>query len=178
MLGRPASCEAGLEKRDRRIVIDGLGVHRLDEAQLVRDLRRVRHQLADPRAGLAVLRELNSDGATGKLVCVAVMPVSRWPCRIESGSSVARRSLSFGLWSNRSICDGAPGLEKVDDALGLGREVRQAGHPALCAQILLEQRCERGHPQARAGSFEEVPSRHHSFVTVSSRLRIRLATVV
>ena len=34
----------------------------------------------------------NRLGATGKLACVAVMPVSRWPLRIESGSSVPWRS--------------------------------------------------------------------------------------
>ena len=41
--------------------------------------------------------KLNCEGATGKLDCAAVMAVSRCPCRMESGSSVARRSLSFGL---------------------------------------------------------------------------------
>ena len=35
----------------------------------------------------------NIDGASGKLVCVAVMPVSRWPLRTESGSSVAAQIL-------------------------------------------------------------------------------------
>ena len=38
-----------LEERDRRIMVDGFGVHRLEEAQLVGDLRRERHQLTDPR---------------------------------------------------------------------------------------------------------------------------------
>ena len=36
------------------------------------------------------LAKRNRLGATGKLACVEVMPVSRWPFRIESGSSVPR----------------------------------------------------------------------------------------
>ena len=40
---------------------------------------------------------LKIDGATGKLVCAAVMPVSRWPLRIESGRSVPCTSASCGL---------------------------------------------------------------------------------
>ena len=51
---------------------------------------------------------LNIDGATGKLFWPEVMPVSRWPMRIESGSSVPFLSRRPGLWSNRSSCDGAP----------------------------------------------------------------------
>ena len=98
MLGRPASCGPGLKERDRRVVVDRLGVHRLDEAEIVGDRRRVRQQLADPGAALAVLRETcNLPATTGKLVCVEVMPVSRCPRRIESGSSVPRRSASRGL---------------------------------------------------------------------------------
>jgi hypothetical protein len=49
--------KAGLEKRDRRVVIDRVGVHRLDDGQIIYNLRRVRQQLADPRARLSVLFE-------------------------------------------------------------------------------------------------------------------------
>ena len=56
---RPAGeLGAGLEEGDGRVVVDRLGVHRLDEAEVVGDLRGVRQQLADPRARLAVLGEL------------------------------------------------------------------------------------------------------------------------
>ena len=44
----------------------------------------------------------------GSSSCREVMPVSRWPFRIESGSSVPCSRASRGLGSNRSICDGAP----------------------------------------------------------------------
>ena len=57
MLGRPGSSAAGQEERDRRRVIHRVGVHRLDEAEVVGDRRRVRQEVADPRAALAVLLE-------------------------------------------------------------------------------------------------------------------------
>src|SRR4029078_13150368 len=48
----------GLDERDRRVVIDRIGVHRLDDGDVVDDFCRVRQQLADPGACLTVLREL------------------------------------------------------------------------------------------------------------------------
>src|ERR1041385_238646 len=45
---------AGLEKRDRWIVIDVLGVHRAHEAKLVHHFRGLRQKFADPRAGLSM----------------------------------------------------------------------------------------------------------------------------
>ena len=49
---------SGLEERHCRIVVDRLGVHRLDDAELVHDLGGVRQQFADPGARLAVPGEL------------------------------------------------------------------------------------------------------------------------
>jgi hypothetical protein len=49
--------EPRLDERNRGIVIDRLGVHRLDDGDVVDDLRRVRQELADPRARLPVLLE-------------------------------------------------------------------------------------------------------------------------
>jgi hypothetical protein len=48
----------GLQQRHRRIVVDRLRVQRADEADLIGELRRVRQQLAQPHAALAVLRKL------------------------------------------------------------------------------------------------------------------------
>ena len=65
--------------------------------QVVGDLRRVRQQLAEPGAALAVLGEANTAAATGKLSGREVMPVSRWPLRIESGRSVPCRLVELRL---------------------------------------------------------------------------------
>ena len=52
-------------------MVDRLGVHRMDEAEVVGDLCRVRQQLADPGAALAMTGEGELLGATGKLAWVA-----------------------------------------------------------------------------------------------------------
>ncbi len=55
---RPAGdLRAGLEERDRRIVVDRFGAHRFDEADVVDDPAVMGQQLAEPCAGLAVLGE-------------------------------------------------------------------------------------------------------------------------
>ena len=51
--GTPGLLAAALDEGDRRIVIDRVGVHRLDDRDVIHDLRRVRQQLADPRARIA-----------------------------------------------------------------------------------------------------------------------------
>jgi hypothetical protein len=46
--GAARKLEASLKESDGGIVIDRFGIHRLDEAQVVRHLGRMRHQLAYP----------------------------------------------------------------------------------------------------------------------------------
>ena len=53
----PGKLSPGLEERDRRVVVDRLGVHRADEAKLVGDLGRERQQLRNARAALPVARK-------------------------------------------------------------------------------------------------------------------------
>ena len=55
---RPArELKARVQELRRRVVIDVLGVHALDEAELVGDRARVRQEVADPGAALAALLE-------------------------------------------------------------------------------------------------------------------------
>ena len=107
---RPAGeLGAGLEEGDRRVVVDRLGVHRLDEAELVGDLAVCGSSSLTQAPLLPCCANLNLRRRDGEASPgVAVMPVSRWPLRIESGRSFANQVLQAGLWSNRSICDGAP----------------------------------------------------------------------
>ena len=49
---------ASLEKRDPGIVVDGFGVHRFDETQIVSNLGGMWQQFTDPRATFAMLFEL------------------------------------------------------------------------------------------------------------------------
>ena len=62
MLGRPGQLRTGLTERDRRVVVDGLGVHTADHAKIVGRLGDMRDQFADPRAAVAVLRKLEDGG--------------------------------------------------------------------------------------------------------------------
>jgi hypothetical protein len=62
MLGAAGKLEAGLEKRDRGIVIDGLGLEGLDDGDMVGDLPRVVQQFAEPGPGLPVAIEPEDGG--------------------------------------------------------------------------------------------------------------------
>ena len=62
------------------------------------------------------------------------MPVSRWPLRIESGSSLPRSFGELRLVVEQVHLRRGAGLEQVDDALGLRREMRQARQAAVLAR--------------------------------------------
>ena len=74
MLGRPGSLAARLHEGHGRIVIDGLGMDRLDDRQIVDHLARPRQQLAHPGPGLAIPPKLEDRTARpGKRACPEVM---------------------------------------------------------------------------------------------------------
>ena len=56
--GSPGHLVPGAEKSDRRIVVDRLGVHGADEAEVVGDFLRVRQRVADLHAAAAALGEI------------------------------------------------------------------------------------------------------------------------
>ena len=50
--------EAALDEGDRRIMVDGVGLHGLDKRDVVHHLGSVRQEFAEFRSGLSVLLEL------------------------------------------------------------------------------------------------------------------------
>ncbi len=58
----------GLEERDRRIVIDRFGVHRIDDANVVRDLVVMRQHVADPLTTFAMLSERRNRRSRRKIL--------------------------------------------------------------------------------------------------------------
>ena len=58
MLGRPAMLRAGVHEGVGRVVVDLLGLHRADDADVVGDVGDVRQPVADRLAGGAVPGEL------------------------------------------------------------------------------------------------------------------------
>ena len=65
----------------------------------------------------------NRLAATGKLSCREVMPVSRWPLRIESGSSVPAKPLEQRLVVEQVHLRRRARLEQVDHPLGAGAKL-------------------------------------------------------
>src|SRR5207253_2904926 len=97
MLGRPAICDPVC-----RNVTAGSWLI----ASVFMELMKVRSSAIFAVCGSSSLTQApewprfsneNFDGTTGKLDCVADIPVSRWPLRIESGKSLPWKSLSRGL---------------------------------------------------------------------------------
>ena len=157
---RPArELKPGLRKRHRRIVIDLLGVHRLDEAQVVDHLGGVRQQLADPGARLPVLRELedrlrrpesssaprsspSAAGRSGSSRAGRCHAVSRAPaCSRTSRAATARRP-----GTDRSPA--WPSAQSAAVRQTAGRAVRPA---RLRQQVELQQLRQGGRTDADAG---------------------------
>ena len=98
---------------DGGIVIDGFGVHRPDDGQLVGDLRRVRQQFGHPRAGscrVASERE-TATRSPGFEACSARSCRSNADCREPPAGSFFTMSLveEFSACDrSKSSCDGPP----------------------------------------------------------------------
>src|SRR2546429_546352 len=56
----PGLLEAGLQEGDCRIVVDGFRVDRLDDGNVIHNLRVVGHQFADPATRPSVLAEFEN----------------------------------------------------------------------------------------------------------------------
>ena len=126
MHGRARDLAAGLNERNRRLVIDRLGVHRADDGDVVDHLRRVRQQLGHPGAVLPVLRELEG-GRRDREARLArrhrgeTLALANRVGQILVEPVVHLRLVVEGLHLRRRADH-----VQVDRALGLGREVRQS----------------------------------------------------
>ena len=149
---RPAGdLRAGLEERDRRVVVDRLGVHRADEAEVVDDLGGVRQQLADPRAACAVLREFEERAGQRQRRLVArhagePLALAHGVGQLLAVPLVEQRLVVEHLQLRRPA-----GHEQVDDALRLGGEVQlPAEHAAVLARQRRRRTASTGSPGSRA----------------------------
>ena len=185
---------AGLEERDRRVVVDGLGVHRAEHADLVRDAADVREEFADFGAALAVTGELETAGLTGEARLRGHHAGDALAAADGIGQVLVELALEFGLRIQQVEVRRAAGLEEADDALGLGGEVGQAGQ-AVDMRIAggagrsaaAEQMGEGAGAEAQSGLLQEFAPRMHVLVLVaghggqflvmvSSSVRMRFAT--
>ena len=116
----------GVHQRDRGIVVDRLGVHALDEAQLVGDALQVRHEVADPEPALAARPAARDRRHHEKLRLTAGH--ARHPLRALH----ARRNLLTREVVHRRLLieevdvRETAGLKQTQHPLSLRREVRHA----------------------------------------------------
>ena len=108
-------------------MVDGLRVHRADDRDVIRDLACVGQEIADPLAALAALLEMGE----------ALADREAFLAGGHSGEALAladgiRQILPVDFYEMRLVVEkvdvrGAAGLEKVDHAFRLGREVGGRG---------------------------------------------------
>ena len=110
-------------------MVELIGVHRLDEADVIDDLRQVRQHLRQFRPALAVLGELEARPEHGRI-------------GPDEGVALAaddrrRHRLAFELRQLRLVVEQIElarraGHEQMNDALRLRREVRLARRQRVC----------------------------------------------
>ena len=161
-----------LNEGDRRVVIDGIGLHGLDERDVVHHLAGVGQEFAQFRSGLSVLLELEHRRGYRQPILAGG----------HAGDPLAladriREILAVKLAQQRLVIEQVDlrrraGLEHVDHALRLGGEVREAretagalGRLRAGPVALASQQARQGQrPDPRRGATEELPSRDRQFV--------------
>ena len=129
---RPAgNLAAGHEEGNPGGVVDGLRVHRPDQAEVVGHRADVRQERRQFHPALAVRANGLMAGRIGKLAWPDVIVDSRVPSRTEAGSSCRRRAARPGLWSKRSTCEGAPPCHRTTTRLALGAQCGRPGRGAV-----------------------------------------------
>ena len=158
---------AGLHEGDGRLVVDGVGVHAADEAHVVDHLGRVRQQLADPHAALAVLGELVLRRRDGKPRLAAGH--GRQPLALADrvGQVLVVPCVHLRLVVVEVDLRRAADHVQIDDVLGLAGEVG-AGRPAAAtalgrrervAAVAAQERNAAAPPSVRTASRETATGR-------------------
>ena len=172
--GAARELRPGLEKSDGRVVIDGLGLHRPDDAEVVHDFRGVREQLAHPGAGLAVLLELEKGTGQrqGGLIPGHARETLAHPHRFRKLLAIAPVEQRLVIKSFKLRRPAAH--KKVNDPFGPGREMGRSKRATFSEQV-----CDGDPAEPEADAVENLPSAelvtgysfpsfHHRFITNSS----------
>ena len=135
--------EAGLDEGDGRVVIDGLGVDSLDDANLIHNPADVRQQFAHPGAGFAILPEL-VDGLHHRQ---RLLPRSHGGDALAHPDGIGQlgfvKFFQARLVIKQFHLRGPARHEQVNHAPGFGREMRKA-KKSLRFAGLIRQRLEKG----------------------------------
>ena len=125
----PRLLAAGLQHGDAGVVVDRLGVQRFEKAEPIDDLRRVRQEVADPRAAAAVLLEFEQ--RRRQRLGLLLRRHRRQPL---SHADRLRQLLALPLGQHRLVVEQIhlrrrPALAEEDDVLRPRLVVRQARQP-------------------------------------------------
>ena len=123
--GAPRQLAAGLKERDRRIVVNCLGVYRADQADLVHDRRSVRHQLAQGNPALPMSLEFVLRGHGLEACLMRDHAGHTLPLKNRLRDVLAKAVLQQRLVVKQVEVRRAAGLEQEDDPLRLRRKVRK-----------------------------------------------------
>ena len=125
---------AGVDEGDGRVVVDGLGVHRFDDGDVIDDAGGVREEFADPSAVLTVSFELEHRRDAGERFLLAGHPGEALPLADALGQL---RAVEFP--HRRVVVEGVDvrgpaGEEQVDHPLGFWAKLGKFSGPAwlLC----------------------------------------------
>ena len=158
---------AGLHVADGRLVVDGLGVHAADEANVVDVLGQIRQQFADPHAGLSVLGELEHRGGDGKPLLAGGHRREPLAHANRVGQILVEPLLHLGLIVEQVHLRRPADHVQIDDVLGLGCEVRaqRAVEAHLAGRgggvgrsIAAKQRRQRGGAQGIGSAAKKLPA--------------------
>ena len=183
----PRELMAGLEKGDRRVVIDRLGVHRADQGDVVRDAGDIRQQLAEFHLRVAVSGELVTRSRERESLLILRHPSDSLSHREMIAHVFPEVFLQLRLVIEEVLLRRRTALEHVDDPLRFRRVVIFLHQPVglgnlVRKRIALEQGRQCCRSYARRGFAEKVSAGFeklmiekwiHSSVIDSSRFNIR-----
>ena len=140
-------------------MVDRVGVHRVDDTEIVRHLGQMRQQLAHPDAVLALAMELEH-GRRDQLRLAFGHRGHALPHADALGQRLFEQFPEVRLVVEQIDLTWRTGHEQEDDVLGPRRAIAgRLGHA-----VLRQQRGQRGHPQAHARGLQELPPSLQSIV--------------
>src|SRR5262249_40231272 len=151
---------ARLDVCDRRVVVDRLGVQRFKDANFVGDGAGVRQELAEPAATAAVLVKLEHRRDTRKRALPRGHAGDALPHTHGGWQFLAMMPAQRRLVIEHIDVRRAARHEQVDDALGLGGEVRRSedagagGRLIRAGEVAVEQRRQGGDADTGRGTAE------------------------
>ncbi len=165
---RPAGdLRARLEERDRRVVVDRLGEHRLHEAHIINDVAVAGQQIAEPRARLPMLGEFEDRPGQRQRRLLGRHAGEPLTGADEVGQLLAVLFVQQRLVVEQILLRRPAGLKQIDHSLDARREMQLPEHAAAgrgrgagrAGQRTVEQRAQRQTTQPRSRGTKEMAAR-------------------